>query len=97
MLDMGTLETVATLSALAHGTRLETFNLLADAGANGLPAGEIAARLKVAPTALSNHLAILTRAGLLTQERSGRQLIYRANSEHLRALASLLVESVKAG
>ena len=90
---MGIPETVATLSALAHGTRLETYHLLAKAGESGLPAGEIAARLNVAPTALSNHLSILTRAGVLTQERHGRQLIYRANPERVRALASLLTKN----
>lgn len=84
-------ESVTTLSALAHGTRLEIYRLLSSEGEAGLPAGEIAARLDVASTALSNHLGILTRAGVISQERKGRSLIYRARPEHVKELARSLV------
>lgn len=87
---MGNTESVTTLAALAHGTRFEVYRLLSAQGQSGLPAGEIASRLAVAPTALSNHLGIMTRAGVISQERKGRSLVYRAEPDHVRALARLL-------
>ncbi|WP_442947293.1 ArsR/SmtB family transcription factor [Novosphingobium sp.] len=87
---MGNTDPVRTLAALAHGTRFDVYKLLSSAGDEGLAAGEIASRLQVAPTALSNHLGILTRAGVITQERQGRSLIYRAQLDHVRDLARQL-------
>ena len=53
------------LSALAHETRLDVFRSLIQAGAAGLPAGEIAETHDVLQNTMSSHLAILTRAGLI--------------------------------
>jgi DNA-binding transcriptional ArsR family regulator len=67
---------VAALGALAHDTRLGAFRLLVEAGPNGLPAGEIAQRLKIAPSSLTFHLQQLSHAGLVTHRRLSRQIIY---------------------
>src|SRR5438309_3980355 len=67
---------IAALGALAQETRLALFRLLVTCGPEGLPAGVIAERLGVQPSSLSFHLAQLTHAGLITQRRLSRQLIY---------------------
>jgi ACR3 family arsenite efflux pump ArsB len=64
--------------ALAQETRLDLFRLLVTVGPEGLPAGVIADRLGVLPASLSFHLAQLVHAGLITQRRLSRQLIYSA-------------------
>lgn len=85
-------ETMHTLVALAHDTRLKVYRLLEAAGDGGMAAGEIADRLEIHPASLSNHLGILTRAGVVSQERRGRSLVYRSAPERVRALARLLVD-----
>ncbi len=75
------------LGALAQEVRLELVSLLADSGSDGLPAGVIAARLGIAPASLSFHFQQLVRAGLVTQRRRSRYVIYAAN---LRMMDSLL-------
>lgn len=42
---------------------------------------------------LSFHLKELLNAGLVTQERQGRNLIYRASFEHMNALLGYLTEN----
>lgn len=78
---------VAALGALAQDIRLELINLLAQSGSEGLPAGVIAEQLGIAPASLSFHFQQLVRAGLLTQRRRSRFVIYTANR---RAMAALL-------
>ena len=69
-------QAIAALGALAQETRLALFRLLVTCGPEGLPAGIIAERLGVAPSSLSFHLQQLVHAGLITQRRLSRQLIY---------------------
>lgn len=83
---------IEALSALAHESRLSAFRLLVKAGDSGLPAGDIAAALAVPNNTLSTHLAALTRAGLLTAERDGRRIVYRAHFDGMRALLGYLLE-----
>ena len=84
---------VASLGALAQDTRLGLFRLLVTAGPAGLPAGAIAERLGVAPSSLSFHLQQLLHAGLVTQRRLGRQLIYSAEYAAMNALLAYLTEN----
>src|SRR5258708_8394679 len=67
---------IVALGALAQATRLQLYRLLLPQGARGMSAGNIAERLGVAPSSLSFHLTNLVEAGLITQKRAGRQLIY---------------------
>jgi ArsR family transcriptional regulator, arsenate/arsenite/antimonite-responsive transcriptional repressor len=69
-------QAVAALGALAHDTRLEVFRLLVQRGPDGLSAGVIAERLGIPPSSLTFHLQQLSHAGLITQRRLSRQLIY---------------------
>jgi ArsR family transcriptional regulator len=89
--------TVAALGALAHETRLELFRLLVQRGPDGLSAGVIAQALGLAPSSLTFHLQQLTHAGLITQRRVGRQLIYAADFATMNGLVAYLTENCCAG
>ena len=84
---------VNALAALAQEHRLALFRLLVQAGEPGLAAGKIAEALDVPASSLSFHLAHLTRAGLIEQERQSRSLIYTANFEATNALVAYLMEN----
>jgi ArsR family transcriptional regulator, arsenate/arsenite/antimonite-responsive transcriptional repressor len=84
---------IAALGALAQETRLALFRLLVTCGPAGLPAGVIAERLSVQPSSLSFHLAQLVHAGLITQRRLSRQLIYSAECGAMNALLAYLTEN----
>ncbi|HQR48467.1 MAG TPA: metalloregulator ArsR/SmtB family transcription factor [Steroidobacteraceae bacterium] len=81
------------LAALAQVNRLRVFRALVVAGQAGATPGAIGRRLKVSPATLSFHLKELVNAGLVTQERSGRNLIYRADYEAMNALLSYMTEN----
>ena len=76
---MDSSQTVQALGALAHETRLALYRMLVERGPDGLPAGVIAERLGLPPSSLTFHVQHLHRAGLITQRRLGRQLIYAAD------------------
>lgn len=84
---------IAALGALAQETRLDLFRLLVTSGPNGLPAGVIAERVGVQPSSLSFHLAQLTHAGLITQRRRSRHLIYAAEYGTMNELLAYLSEN----
>jgi ArsR family transcriptional regulator, arsenate/arsenite/antimonite-responsive transcriptional repressor len=84
---------IAALGALAQETRLALFRLLVACGPAGLPAGAIAERLGVQASSLSFHLAQLVHAGLITQRRLSRQLIYAADYGAMIALLAYLTEN----
>lgn len=84
---------VERLAALAQPTRLRIFRLLIEAGREGLAAGAIAERLGLAAATLSFHLAQLSRAGLLTSEREGRSIIYRADYAAMQGLIGYLTRN----
>lgn len=84
---------VQALGALAQSHRLEVFRLLVQAGPDGMPAGALAASLSVPSSSLSFHLAHLSRAGLVSQERQHRSIIYRANYDAMNALIGFLTEN----
>ena len=84
---------ISVLGALAQDTRLDLFRLLVTVGPEGLPAGVIAERLGVLPSSLSFHLAQLVHAGLITQRRLSRQLIYAAEYSAMTDLLAYLTEN----
>jgi DNA-binding transcriptional ArsR family regulator len=71
-------DAVRALAALAQQSRLQIFRQLVVAGAAGMTPTRLSEALGVPATALSFHLKELTHAHLITQERDGRNLIYRA-------------------
>lgn len=84
---------VTALAALAHDTRLALFRLLVERGPDGLPAGVLAERLGIPPSSLTFHVQHLHRAGLLSQRRVGRQLIYAADFAAMNGLIGFLTEN----
>ena len=88
---------IDALSALAQEHRLAAFRLLVQVGEQGMAAGAIADALGVPNSSLSFHLAQLNRAGLISQERRHRSLIYRANYGKMNALVGYLMENCCAG
>jgi len=85
--------TVQALAALAHETRLALYRMLVERGPDGLPAGAIAECLGVPPSSLTFHVQHLHRAGLVTQRRVGRQLIYAADYATMNGLLAYLTEN----
>jgi DNA-binding transcriptional ArsR family regulator len=86
-------DAVAALSALAQENRLDVFRLLVEAGREGMPAGEVATALKIAPNTLTFHFDRLRGAGLVTVRRQGRSMIYAARFETMNALLGYLTEN----
>jgi ArsR family transcriptional regulator len=84
---------ITALGALAQDIRLDVFRLLVTQGPAGLPAGEVADRLGVLPASLTFHLKELQHAGLITQRRLGRQLIYAAEYGAMTELLAYLSEN----
>ena len=84
---------VAALAALAHETRLKIYRMLVERGAQGLAAGVIAERLGIPPSSLTFHVQHLHRAGLVTQRRLGRQLLYAADYAAMNGLLGFLTEN----
>ncbi|MDD3017418.1 MAG: metalloregulator ArsR/SmtB family transcription factor [Comamonas sp.] len=83
-------EVVKALAALAQETRLKLFRLLVVAGKAGLTPSSMSQTLEVPATALSFHLKELHHAGLVTGERNGRHIIYRADLVRMHALLAFL-------
>jgi DNA-binding transcriptional ArsR family regulator len=88
---------VKLLSALAQASRLAVFRMLVQKGPDGMPAGEIAERLKMAPNALSFHLKELSHAGLVKSRQDGRFVIYSPDFKAMNSLLGFLTENCCAG
>jgi DNA-binding transcriptional ArsR family regulator len=83
-------QALQALAALAQATRLRVFRELVGAGPTGLHPGQLCERLACAPTALSFHLKELSHAGLISSERDGRHLVYRAEFASMNDLLTYL-------
>jgi len=81
---------IRALAALAHSVRLQVFRALIVAGPQGATPGALAGQLGVGATALSFHLKELAAAQLVTQQRDGRYLVYRAAYEQMNSLLGYL-------
>jgi ArsR family transcriptional regulator len=90
-------QAIASLSALAHDSRLSIFRMLVQAGDGGLAAGEIARRLDVLPNTLSANLNVLSHAGLVRARRAGRSIIYTADYERMSGLLGFLMQDCCGG
>jgi DNA-binding transcriptional ArsR family regulator len=84
---------IAALAALAQEHRLAAFRALVEAGPDGLAAGAIADRVGIPASTLSFHLAQLGHAGLVSQRRVGRSLIYAADFATMAGLMAYLTEN----
>jgi len=85
-------QALEALSALSQETRLDVLRLLIKVQPEAVAAGVIARQVDVPPSTMSAHLAILSRAGLVTSERSGRVISYKADIDGVRGLLTFLVK-----
>ena len=86
-------DAVAALAALAQDNRLDVFRLLVQAGPKGMPAGQVAEALDLAPNTLTFHFDRLRSAGLVTVRREGRSMIYAAQYNAMNALLTFLTDN----
>lgn len=94
---METEKIIRALGAIAHEHRLAVFRMLVARGPDGLSAGTIAERLDLPPSSLTFHLQQLQNAGLITQRRVSRQLIYAADFAAMNDLVAYLTENCCGG
>ncbi|WP_404300408.1 ArsR/SmtB family transcription factor [Alicycliphilus denitrificans] len=83
-------DVIKAMAALAQPNRLQIFRALVVAGKGGATPGTLAESLAMPAATLSFHLKELLGAGLVSQERSGRNLIYRAEFECMNGLLTYL-------
>jgi DNA-binding transcriptional ArsR family regulator len=83
-------DVVMALAALAQSARLRVFRALVVAGPQGMTPSGLAETLAVPSSTLSFHLKELMHAGLISQQRDGRSLIYRAAFDRMNGLMSYL-------
>lgn len=88
---------IRALGALAQEHRLAAYRLLVQAGPDGLPAGSIADAIGLPSSSLSFHLAQLANAGLVTQRRQSRSIIYAADYAAMNGLMAYLMENCCGG
>src|SRR5215469_18353796 len=90
---MNTSSAVDSLAALAQDTRLNIFRLLVQNAPKGLPAGDIARRLKLPGPTLSFHLNILAATQLIKPHRNGRSIAYSVDFNKVNGLMNYLLEN----
>ena len=81
---------VRALGALAQELRLRIFRAVVGRGPAGMTPGDLSNALGVPPSSVSFHVKALLHAGLLTQERDGRHLIYRPSLSAMNDLLDYL-------
>ncbi|RZJ11960.1 MAG: ArsR family transcriptional regulator [Rubrivivax sp.] len=84
---------IRSLAALAQTHRLRVFRLLVAAGQQGLTPGAIAEELELPAATLSFHLKELSNAGLVSQERVSRNVVYRTAFDRMNGLLAYLTEN----
>jgi DNA-binding transcriptional ArsR family regulator len=84
---------IKALAALAQPNRLHIFRSLVVQGHEGLTPALLADSLGIPANTLSFHLKELMNADLISQERSGRNLIYRAQYDRMNAVLAYLTQN----
>ena len=94
---MDKINAITALAALAQENRLDVFRLLVEAGPDGMPAGDVARALDLAPNTLTFHFDRLRVAGLVTVRRDGRSMIYAAQFDTMNQLLGYLTDQCCGG
>ncbi len=94
---MKSAQVVKALAALAQPTRLAIYRLLVVCGPEGMAAGQVAGKLKVAPATLSFHFRTLSHAGLLDSRQDGRFIYYAANFVVMNGMVAYRTENCCGG
>lgn len=85
------------LAALGHDARLSIFRLLVKAGDDGLRVSDIGEHLGLAPSTLAHHLSTLVDAGLVLQDKQGREVFNRVDFPAMHALVCFLTSECCSG
>jgi DNA-binding transcriptional ArsR family regulator len=85
------------LAALGHDARLSIFRLLVKAGDDGLRVSDIGEHLGLAPSTLAHHLSTLVDAGLVLQDKQGREVFNRVDFPAMHRLVGFLTSECCAG
>ena len=84
---------IQAMAALAQPSRLRIFRALVVKGSEGLTPAMLAQEMAMPANTLSFHLKELMHADLISQERSGRNLIYRAQFDRMNAVLAYLSQN----
>jgi DNA-binding transcriptional ArsR family regulator len=85
------------LAALGHDARLSIFRLLVKAGDAGLRVSDIGEHLALAPSTLAHHLSTLVDAGLVVQDKQGREVFNRVDYPAMHRVVGFLTSECCAG
>ncbi|UZK71100.1 metalloregulator ArsR/SmtB family transcription factor [Sphingomonas sp. S1-29] len=85
------------MSALAQATRLRVYQRLIEQLPAGMTAGEIAREVDMSPNGMTAHFTILSAAGLVTSQKVGRTVIYKAETRPVEELSGFLADAVERG
>ena len=85
------------LAALGHDARLAIFRLLVKAGDDGLRVSDIGEHLGLAPSTLAPPLSTLVAAGLVLQDKQGREVLNRVDFLEMHRLVGFLTSECCAG
>lgn len=85
------------MAALSQASRFAAYRILVEKLPDGMAAGDIADAIGTAANTMSAHLAILSRAGLVTSEKIGRTIVYRAETSTVEELSTFLSEACERG
>ncbi|MEM9197554.1 MAG: metalloregulator ArsR/SmtB family transcription factor [Pseudomonadota bacterium] len=85
-------EALASLSTLAHATRLRMLKALVVAAPEGLTAGTLAHAVDATPSRASFHLSKMAEAGLVTFDRAAREVTYRIEFQAIGAVIRYLLQ-----
>jgi ArsR family transcriptional regulator len=83
---------VKALAALAQTSRLRVFRAIVGAGPEGMQPGQLSQALAVPANTLSFHLKELHHAGLVSVQREGRFMRYRADMPTMQNLVGFLTD-----
>jgi DNA-binding transcriptional ArsR family regulator len=82
-------ELTALFGALADPTRRA---ILASLRREAMPVHELAQHFAISRPAVSKHLAVLRHAGLVTEEKSGRENIYSLERQRMKDAQAWLAD-----
>ena len=84
-------------AALGNRARLRLLRLFVRAGDEGLNIKDAGRLMEMPASTLAHHLAALVRAGLVIQQKRGREVICTADFAVIKGVAAYLTEACCAG
>jgi len=84
-------------AALGNETRLMILRWLVKAGTRGVNVGDLQRLTSIPASTLAHHLATLSQAGVIRQEKRGREVVNFAEYGRLRRVSGYLLEDCCAG